>query len=135
MSRFLSNDFINKDPRAKLTVAKMANIGDLVTPSAEYLTASGLTSLTVTAGCVVTVGSTGVFKTDATVLSTGNLDAGSAFVVGKDERSGTRRKGTVSQRNDSCLCDPFSVGDRMRRYESCCGTFGRKKSDGADCGL
>ena len=32
-------------------------------------------------------------------------------------------------------CDPFSVGDRMRRYESCCGTFGRKKSDGADCGL
>ena len=59
MSRFLSNDFINKDPRAKLTVAKMANIGDLVTPSAEYLTASGLTSLTVTAGCVVTVGSTG----------------------------------------------------------------------------
>lgn len=60
MSRFLSNDFINKDPRAKLTVAKMANIGDLVTPSAEYLTASGLTSLTVTAGCVVTVGSTGV---------------------------------------------------------------------------
>lgn len=26
----------------------------------------------------------GVFKTDATVLSTGNLDAGSAFVVGKD---------------------------------------------------
>ena len=23
----------------------------------------------------------------------------------------------------------------MRRYESCCGTFGRKKSDGADCGL
>ena len=53
MSRFLSNDFINKDPRAKLTVAKMANIGDLVTPSAEYLTASGLTSLTVTAGCVV----------------------------------------------------------------------------------
>lgn len=62
----------------------MANIGDLVTPSAEYLTASGLTSLTVTAGCVVTVGSTGVFKTDATVLSTGNLDAGSAFVVGKD---------------------------------------------------
>lgn len=84
MSRFLSNDFINKDPRAKLTVAKMANIGDLVTPSAEYLTASGLTSLTVTAGCVVTVGSTGVFKTDATVLSTGNLDAGSAFVVGKD---------------------------------------------------
>ena len=84
MSRFLSNDFINKDPRAKLTVAKMANIGALVTPSAEYLTASGLTSLTVTAGCVVTVGSTGVFKTDATVLSTGNLDAGSAFVVGKD---------------------------------------------------
>ena len=84
MSRFLSNDFINKDPRAKLTVAKMANIGDLVAPSAEYLTATGLTELTVTAGCVITVGSTGVFKTDATVLSTGNLDAGSAFTVGKD---------------------------------------------------
>lgn len=74
MSRFLSNDFINKDPRAKLTVAKMANIGDLVAPSAEYLTATGLTELTVTAGCVITVGSAGVFKTDATVLSTGNLD-------------------------------------------------------------
>ena len=84
MSRFLSNDFINKDPRAKLTVAKMANIGDLVAPSAEYLTATGLTELTVTAGCVITVGSAGVFKTDATVLSTGNLDAGSAFTVGKD---------------------------------------------------
>ena len=68
MSRFLSNDFINKDPRAKLTVAKMANIGDLVTPSAEYLTASGLTSLTVTAGCVVTVGSTGVQIRRYTVL-------------------------------------------------------------------
>ena len=23
----------------------------------------------------------------------------------------------------------------LGRYESCCGTFGRKKSDGADCGL
>lgn len=84
MSRFLSNDFINKDPRAKLTVAKMANIGDLVAPSAEYLAATGLTELTVTAGCVITVGSAGVFKTDATVLSTGNLDAGSTFTVGKD---------------------------------------------------
>lgn len=84
MSRFLSNDFINKDPRAKLTVAKLANIGDLVAPTAEYLTATGLTELTVTAGCVITIGSTGVFKTDATILSTGNLDAGSVFTVGKD---------------------------------------------------
>ncbi len=82
MSRFLSNDFINKDPRAKLTVAKMANIGDLVTPSAEYLTAPGY----------VTYGNGWVrgygrkyrsIQTDATVLSTGNLDAGSAFVVEK----------------------------------------------------
>ena len=84
MSRFLSNDFINKDPRAKLTVAKLANIGDLVAPTAEYLTATGLTELTVIAGCVITIGSTGVFKTDATILSTGNLDAGSVFTVGKD---------------------------------------------------
>lgn len=75
---------LTKTHGQNLRLRKWQILGDLVTPSAEYLTASGLTSLTVTAGCVVTVGSTGVFKTDATVLSTGNLDAGSAFVVGKD---------------------------------------------------
>ncbi|MFA9375746.1 MAG: SUMF1/EgtB/PvdO family nonheme iron enzyme [Lachnotalea sp.] len=84
MSRLLSGVFINKDPRAKLTVAKMATISDLVAPSAEYMTATGDTEVTLASDCVIAIGTTGVFKTDGAVISIANLDTGSSFTLGKD---------------------------------------------------
>ena len=53
-------------------------------PSNEYMYASGANELTVVEGCVIAVGGAGIFKTANTILTAANLDAGSAFAVGKD---------------------------------------------------
>lgn len=63
---------------------KMATISDIVAPSNEYIYASGANELTVVEGCVIAVGGAGIFKTANTILTAANLDAGSAFAVGKD---------------------------------------------------
>ena len=55
-----------------------------VAPSNEYIYASGANELTVVEGCVIAVGGAGIFKTANTILTAANLDAGSAFTVGKD---------------------------------------------------
>ena len=62
----------------------MATISDIVAPSNEYIYASGANELTVVEGCVIAVGGAGIFKTANTILTAANLDAGSAFAVGKD---------------------------------------------------
>ena len=84
MSRLLVDDVTKTDARALLNVNKMATISDIVAPSNEYIYASGANELTVVEGCVIAVGGAGIFKTANTILTTANLDAGSAFAVGKD---------------------------------------------------
>ena len=84
MSRLLVDDVTKTDARALLNVNKMATISDIVAPSNEYIYASGANELTVVEGCVIAVGGAGIFKTANTILTAANLDAGSAFTVGKD---------------------------------------------------
>lgn len=84
MSRLLVDDVTKTDARALLNVNKMATISDIVAPSNEYIYASGANELTVVEGCVIAVGDAGIFKTANTILTAANLDAGSAFAVGKD---------------------------------------------------
>lgn len=78
------DDVTKTDARALLNVNKMATISDIVAPSNEYIYASGANELTVVEGCVIAVGGAGIFKTANTILTAANLDAGSAFAVGKD---------------------------------------------------
>lgn len=82
--RLLVDDVTKTDARALLNVNKMATISDIVAPSNEYIYASGANELTVVEGCVIAVGGAGIFKTANTILTAANLDAGSAFAVGKD---------------------------------------------------
>ena len=82
MSRLFTDDFINKDPRALLNSAKMATIGDLVTPNKQYMTATGAQEITIDADCVVAIAGTGVFRTAMTHINASNLDTGD-FTVGK----------------------------------------------------
>ena len=84
MSRLLVDDVTKTDRRALLNVNKMATISDIVVPKNEYLYASGANELTLLDGCVIAVGGAGIFATEATVITAGNLDVGSAFEVGKD---------------------------------------------------
>lgn len=84
MSRLLVDDVTKTDSRALLNVSKMATISDIVTPTTEYLYASGANELTLVENCVISVGAAGVFKTGNTVLNAANLDVGSAFAVGND---------------------------------------------------
>lgn len=78
------DDVTKTDARALLNVNKMATISDIVAPSNEYIYASGANELTVVEGCVIAVGGAGIFKTANTIITAANLDAGSAFAVGKD---------------------------------------------------
>lgn len=77
----------------------MATISDIVAPSNEYIYASGANELTVVEGCVIAVGGAGIFKTANTILTAANLDAGSAFAVGKDyyvcKDGRNHRKGSI----------------------------------------
>ena len=84
MSRLLVDDVTKTDRRALLNVNKMATISDIVTPTNQYLYASGTNELTLIADCVIAVGGAGIFKTGNVVLNASNLDIGSAFSVGKD---------------------------------------------------
>lgn len=84
MSRLLVDDVTKTDSRALLNVSKMATISDIVTPTNQYLYASGANELTLVENCVISVGAAGVFKTGNTVLNAANLDVGSAFTVGCD---------------------------------------------------
>jgi hypothetical protein len=98
MSRFFTDDFINKDPRALLNSAKMATISDLVTPSKQYLNATGAAEITIDAGCVIAIAGGGVFNTTLTHINASNLDTGT-FTVGKDYYV--------------YLCDPGSNNDEI----------------------
>ena len=52
MSRLLVDDVTKTDSRALLNVSKMAIISDIVTPTNQYLYASGANELTLVENCV-----------------------------------------------------------------------------------
>lgn len=84
MSRLFVYDENMLDERAKITVAKMAAISDIVAPDKAYIQYSGRGEITVIGGCVIAVGETSVFKTAETILTKENLDQGSDFAHGND---------------------------------------------------
>lgn len=84
MSRYLTDDFINKDPRALLNTAKMATLSNVITPTSQYIKATGENELTLEADCVFCIAGMSVFKSVSTIINAGNLDTGSAFTAGKD---------------------------------------------------
>lgn len=84
MSRLFVYDENMTDERAKITVAKMAAISDIVAPEKQYIQYTAEGEVTVMGGCVIAVGETSVFKTVETALTKANLDQGSDFVHGSD---------------------------------------------------
>jgi hypothetical protein len=83
MSRYCTDDYINKDPRALLSSTRIAALSDIVAPDIEYLSATGAQEITINDGCIITINGGGVFKTSLTHINASNLDTGS-FTVGKD---------------------------------------------------
>ena len=84
MGRLFIYDENMTDERAKITVAKMADISDIVAQEKEYIKYSAKGAVTVSAGSVIAVGEMAVFKTAETVLTKANLDQGADFTHGSD---------------------------------------------------
>lgn len=84
MGRLFVYDENMTDERAKITVAKMGAISDIVAPEKRYIQYSATGKLTVLPGAVIAVGEAAVFKTEEKELSTANLDGASSFEHGKD---------------------------------------------------
>ena len=83
MARLMIDDPTRTNPLALITTARMAAIGDLVAPVAEYITATGDNIITVMENIVLSVGDA-IFRTQSTMIGLGNLDTGSAFIHGRD---------------------------------------------------
>lgn len=84
MSRFLTDDFVNRDPRALLNTGKIATLSEVAIPVKEYITVTGSNTLQIEEGCIFSIFGGGVFKSNTTPLSASDLDTGSAFQMGKD---------------------------------------------------
>lgn len=84
MGRLFIYDENMIDERAKITIAKMGAISDIVAPEKKYIQYSATGKLTVLHGAVIAVGETAVFRTEETELSTSNLDGASSLEHGKD---------------------------------------------------
>lgn len=82
--RFLTNDFINRDPRALLNTGKIATLSETAIPIKQYITVTGSDTVQIEEGCIFSIFGGGVFKTENTQLSATDLDSGTAFTVGKD---------------------------------------------------
>ena len=82
--RFLTNDFVNRDPRALLNTGKIATLSETAIPIKQYITVTGSDTLQIEEGCIFSIFGGGVFKTENTQLSAADLDNGAAFTVGKD---------------------------------------------------
>ena len=85
MPRLMIDDPSGADPRALITVARIAAVSDIVAPENQYLSVilgTGDAVISVTPGVVITVGGA-VFQTPAITLSAANLDSG-VFQTGSD---------------------------------------------------
>ena len=83
MGRLFVYDENMTDERAKITVAKMAAVSDIVASEKAFIQNSAAGQLTVLAGAVIAVGDA-IFQTEETTLSAANLDGASSFAHGKD---------------------------------------------------
>jgi hypothetical protein len=83
MGRLFVYDENMTDERAKITVAKMAAVSDIVASEKAFIQYSTAGQLTVLAGAVIAVGDA-IFQTEETTLSAANLDGASSFAHGKD---------------------------------------------------
>ena len=83
MGRLFVYDENMTDERAKITVAKMAAVSDIVASEKAFIQYSAAGQLTVLAGAVIAVGDA-IFQTEETTLSAANLDGASSFAHGKD---------------------------------------------------
>ena len=73
MGRLFVYDENMTDERAKITVAKMAAVSDIVASEKAFIQYSAAGQLTVLAGAVIAVGDA-IFQTEETTLSAANLD-------------------------------------------------------------
>ena len=76
MSRLFIYDENMVDERAKITVAKMAAVSDIVAPEKQYIQYTNKGEVTVLDGCVIAVGENAVFKTVEKALTKANLSRG-----------------------------------------------------------
>lgn len=84
--KFFLYDETMMNSKAKITTAKLANLGDIVAKSAQYIKATGSAApgeLRVDAGILLSVGPS-IFETALTILTATNLDTGSGFEAGAD---------------------------------------------------
>jgi len=72
MGRLFVYDENMTDERAKITVAKMAAVSDIVASEKAFIQYSAAGQLTVLAGAVIAVGDA-IFQTEETTLSAANL--------------------------------------------------------------
>jgi formylglycine-generating enzyme required for sulfatase activity len=84
MGRLFVYDENMTDERAKITVAKMAAVSDIVAPEKAFIQYSDTGKLTVLPGAVIAVGENAIFETEETTLSAANLDGASSFAHGTD---------------------------------------------------
>ncbi|MCL2215381.1 MAG: SUMF1/EgtB/PvdO family nonheme iron enzyme [Defluviitaleaceae bacterium] len=83
MPRFMVNDPLKVDPRARIRVENFTAAADVVAPRRDFIRTTGDNALAVDAGVTVTLNGS-FFVTSLTNLSAANLDIGSAFVAGTD---------------------------------------------------
>ena len=51
--RFLTNDFVNRDPRALLNTGKIATLSETAIPIKQYITVIGSDTLQIEEGCII----------------------------------------------------------------------------------
>lgn len=86
MAKFFLYDESMASAKAKITTAKLAEMGDVVAPEKQYIAAAGEDApdeIEIIGGVLVAVGES-IFKTIATTLTAADLDVGAAFSVGTD---------------------------------------------------
>ena len=86
MAKFFLYDESMLSAKAKITTAKLAAMGDIISSEKRYITAAGEDepdTLEIIGGVLVRVGES-IFETIAATLTAADLDTGAAFTVGTD---------------------------------------------------
>ena len=121
MGRLFVYDENMTDERAKITVAKMAAVSDIVASEKAFIQYSAAGQLTVLAGAVIAVGDA-IFQTEETTLSAANLDGASSFAHGKDYYIYLCNNGKGNIRYLRCLSQKNGLLWRCRSMIERCNT-------------
>lgn len=117
MSRLFIYDENMVDERAKITVAKMAAVSDIVAPEKQFIQYTNKGEVTVLAGCVIAVGENAVFKTEEKTLTKANLDQGADFAHGNDYYIYICDPGTDNQDEVYLISLNSTFPDRVRIHQ------------------